>query len=419
MSRRNDSRMPFHHSLVGRPRWLPTLVAALVALALFSVGCGDDEAPPQPPVPEAPGTISTWAGTGIPGWGTGDGRPLVETDLYEPIDLTFTSSGDVYIVDWQNHAIRHATPGGVVETVIGDQAGFPGDGPEFGSGESDLVPPGAPGDNVYLNHPTHVLEMPDHSILVTCWHNHKLRHFDPATGLVLVQCGRGAGYGGDGGPFAAALLNQPMQTALGPDGSRYVLDQRNQRIRKISPSDTITTVVGTGVRGYFGDGDSPLVAQINQPFGTNPQPGGSVVFDSQGRLYFSDVLNNRVRRVDFSMDLIETVAGNGVAAFGGDGDQATSASLNNPRDLAFGPDGRLYIADELNNRVRAVDLTTGIITTVAGNGLIPSADDNWDIHDGGPATEARLNRPAGLDFDADGNLYIVDSYNHRIRRVAH
>ncbi|MCI0636578.1 MAG: hypothetical protein L0206_22060, partial [Actinobacteria bacterium] len=288
-------------------------------------------------------------------------------------------------------------------------------------------PPGAPGTEVYLNHPTHLVSLPDGTLLLTAWHNHKLRRYDPVSGLVLVLCGRGAGFAGDGGPEASARFSQPCQTAVGPDGSRYVLDQRNQRVRKIDPGGIITTIIGdlstpnpdpfdTGTPffgGYAGDGGPPAQALINQPSGDNPLPGGSLAFDAQGRLYISDTLNHRIRRVDFALDLIETVAGNGAAGFGGDDGPATAASLNEPRDIAFGPDGRLYVADYSNDRVRAIDPTTGTITTVAGNGARGFGGD------GGPATEASLDRPIGLEFDANGNLYIADSYNHRIRRVAH
>ncbi len=228
---------------------------------------------------------------------------------------------------------------------------------------------------------------------------------------MLVTSGAGAGFAGDGGPAEEALLNQPSQTVLGPDGGLYILDQRNQRVRRIAPDGTLSTVVGTGDAGFAGDGGSPQNARIQMPSGSNPPPGGALAFDSEGRLYISDALNNRVRRVDFQLDLIETIAGNGQAGFAGDGGPAIEASLNNPRDIVFGPDSRLYVADEFNHRVRAIDLTTGTITTVAGNG-VPGF-----TGDGGPATASSLNRPAGLEFDAEGRLYIVDTYNHRIRRV--
>ncbi len=411
MSRHVRSSSPGSSNPAGLHRSLgPAWPLLLFALATFPVACNDTESP-GPPAVDPSGTIRTWAGKGIAGW-DGDGRPILQSALYAPIDLTITLAGEVYVLDWNNHVIRRVTVDGEFETVMGT-GGFPGDGPEFGSTESDLVPPGALGTEVLLNHPTHLVPLADGTLLLTAWHNHKLRRYDPVTGRVLVSCGRGAGYAGDEGPEANALLNQPNQTTVGPDGSRYVMDQRNQRVRKIDPQGIIHTVVGTGVAGYNGDGIPPLQAQIRMPAGDNPQPGGALAFDTQGRLYISDTLNHRIRRVDFALDLIETVAGNGVAGFGGGDGPAITASLNNPRDLAFGPDGRLYVADELNDRVRAIDLTAGTITTVAGNGARTFGGD------GGQATAASLNRPTGLEFDADGNLYIADSYNHRIRRVAH
>ena len=351
------------------------------------------------------GTITTWAGTGKPGW-DGDDRPLLRSRFYWPVDVTITASDEVYILDWNNHRVRHVTAEGTLETVIGTD--FVGDGPYD---ESDQVPPGADGTAVHLNHPTHLLPLPDGTLLLTAWHNHKLRSYDPRTGFVQVICGAGAGFVGDGGQAREALLNQPTQTVLGPEGSLYVLDQRNQRVRRIAPDGTISTVVGTGGAGFVGDGGPPLEAQIRMPAGSNPPPGGALAFDPQGRLYISDTLNHRIRRVDFTLDVIETVAGTGEAGFSGDGGPATGASLNNPRDIVVGPDGRLYVADELNHCIRAVDLSTGTIATVAGNGAADFAGD------GGPATQASLNRPGGIVFDAHGHLYIADTYNHRIRHV--
>ena len=394
--------------------WVPGRVTAcfLVGLmAVFSGGCGDsvtqndEDYGPASFCSETPGSICTWAGTGEAGW-DGDGQPLLESNFYWPIDLTITPSGRFYILDWNNHRVRYVTAESTLRTVIGTD--FVGDGPYD---LSDQVSPGAPGTTVNLNHPTHLLALPDGTLLLTAWHNHKLRSYDPSTGLVLVLRGAGAGFAGDGGPAEETLLNQPTQTVLGPDGSFYILDQRNQRVRRIAPDGTLSTVVGTGEAGFGGDGGSPLGAQIQMPSGTNPPPAGALAFDSEGRLYISDALNNRIRRVDFQLDLIETIAGNGQAGFSGDGGPAIDASLNNPRGIVFGPDNRLYVADEFNHRVRAIDLTTGTITTVAGNGLAAF------VGDGGPATTSSLNRPAGLEFDAVGHLYIADTYNHRIRRV--
>jgi hypothetical protein len=382
---------------------------AVLSLAVLNAGCNDDTTKPglETTCSDDPGTICTWAGTGVPGY-DGGGRGLLESHFYWPEDLTFSASGSAFILDWNNHLVREVVNGKLV-TRIGTSV--VGDGPEPGSAYTDLIAPGAPGTEISLNHPTEILPLSDGKMLLLAWHNHKLRRYDPATGLVLVVCGRGAGFAGDGGPAADALLNQPQQGALDGQGNLYILDQRNQRIRKIDSNDIITTVAGTGVAGFGGDGGDPLQAQFDFPAGGNPPPAGAVVCDGENRLYISDANNHRIRRIDFNANTIETVAGDGNAAYGGDGGLAVNASLNNPRDLEFGPDGRLYIADDFNHRVRAVDLTTGMITTVAGNGEAKFAGD------GGLAVDASLNRPWGLTFDDQGRLYIVDTYNHRIRRV--
>ena len=412
-----SNMIPFAAILVQRC-WVCSVRHAssvLLALVLASAsGCSKSAGPDGDTVDEVPqslcsdlaGTICTWAGTGKQGW-DGDGQPLLSSRFYWPVDLTITSIGEIYVLDWNNHRVRRATEDGTLETVIG--ADFVGDGPYD---ESDQIPPGAPGPTVLLNHPTHLLPLPDGMLLLTAWHNHKLRTYDPATGLVQVMCGADPGFEGDGGPARSALLSQPSQTVQGPDAGLYILDQRNQRVRRIAPDDgTISTVVGTGEAGFGGDGGPPLEAQIHMPAGSNPPPAGALFFGPHGRLYISDCLNYRIRRVDFGANLIETVAGNGIAGFAGDGGDALDASFDNPRDIQFGPDGRLYIADEFNHRIRALDLSTGIITTVAGNGLAGFSGD------GGPAGQASLNRPAGIEFDAQGRLYIADTYNHRIRRV--
>ena len=377
----------------------------MLLLSACSSSTGPEDPTPKSLCSDTPGTICTWAGTGEAGF-NGDGRPLLASTLYWPIDLTFTDTDTPYILDWNNHRVRRVTADNTLTTAIGTD--FVGDGPYD---EADQTAAGAPGNEVHLNHPTHLLPLNDGTLLLTAWHNHKLRLYDPRADRVRIIAGDGPGFAGDGGPARDALFSQPPQTALAPDGNLYVLDQRNQRVRKIDGESIITTVVGTGISGFGGDGGGPLDAQLRLPAGTNPLPAGSLTFDTKGRLYIADALNHRIRRVDFDRDLIETIAGNGNATFSGDGGPATNATFNNPRDLVFGPDGRLYIADELNHRVRAIDLATGLINTVAGNGNATF------FGDGGPATGAGLNRPGGLDFDAQGMLYIADTYNHRIRRV--
>src|SRR5690606_28161750 len=164
-----------------------------------------------------------------------------------------------------------------------------------------------------------------------------------------------------------------------------------------------------GEAGYDGDGGDPLEARFRFPSGSNPPPGGAIALDERERLYVSDTLNHVIRRIDFEEGTIETVVGTGEAGFAGDGGPATTAELNNPRDLAFAKDGRLYIADELNHRIRRFDPESGTLETVAGRG--EAANEGEAL----APLESALNRPAGLAFDPEGVLYVADTYNHRIR----
>lgn len=380
----------------------------LLALPLAACGSGNEKSTTDEPELETcddPEALCTWAGTGEPGF-DGDGRPLRESMLYWPIDVAFTSSGS-YVLDWNNHAVRLVTKDDEFETVIG--TGFVGDGPDD---LSDLTEPGAEGTSVHLNHPTQLVELLDGRLWLVAWHNHKLREYDPKTGRVVVRCGGAAGFGGDGEPLRSAKLNQPTQMAVAEDGSAFILDMRNQVIRKVDPEGIIHTVAGTPqVKSYEGDGGPPLECTFQFPAGSNPPPGGALALDREGRLYVSDTLNHAVRRIDFEADEIVTVAGTGEAGFNGDGRAGTRTQLDNPRDLQLSANGKtLYIADEFNNRVRALDLESGEVDTIAGNG-----DKGYDGEGEAPAKTA-LNRPAGLALDDDGFLYIADTYNNRIRR---
>ncbi len=305
---------------------------------------------------------------------------------------------------------------GTFLTVIGD--GFVGDGP---ADRSDLIAPGADGDTVTLNHPTQLVELHDGSMLLASWHNHKMRRYDPTTGKVLVTCGGDPGYHGDGGPATKARLNQPISIALRSDGGLFIMDQRNQVIRLIDADGFITTVAGKRVvvpgsplpeGGYDGEGGAPLEARFNQPTGSNPPPGGGIALSpgDDEVIYLADQLNQRIRKVDLRAQVVSTIAGTGVPGFSGDGGPAVSAQIHTPREIGFGPDGRLYVADQGNHRIRAVDLSSGLIETVAGNGTAAFAGD------GGPAALASLNLPSGFTFHGS-HLYIADTENHRVRRV--
>ena len=180
-----------------------------------------------------------------------------------------------------------------------------------------------------------------------------------ASGDISTVAGTGAfGYNGDDIAATAADLNAPRGIAFDSAGNLYIGDQGNARVRKVDTGGTITTVAGTGVGGFSGDGGLATDARLNAP--------RDVVIDSAGNIYISDSNIHRVRKVDTG-GIITTIAGNGLAGYTGDGVAATSTRLNSPRDLALDSSGNLYIADLSNNRIRKVD-TSGIITTVAGYG---------------------------------------------------
>jgi DNA-binding beta-propeller fold protein YncE len=277
-----------------------------------------------------------------------------------------------------------------------------------------MKPEGALGTDVELNHPTDLQFMPDGTMLVAAWHNHKIRSYDPITDRVRVVCGSGPGNSPLHELANRALLNQPKSIAVDSKQNIYVTDSRNQRIRVINTEGIIDAVAGTGKIGFAGDGAGPLEADFfMQQSNENPEPGGSITVDAEGRVYLVDTYNQRIRRIDFTAGTVTTIAGNGTAGFSGDGGPATMASLNHPRDLELGPDGRLYVADTNNHRVRVIDLSTGIITTFAGNGQAGFSGD------GGLATAASFSRPFGVAFDREGNLYVTDTFNNRIRKVVH
>ena len=352
-----------------------------------------------------PGVICAWAGTGDAGF-DGDHNSLLESDFYFPIDVTFAGDQGTYLVDWNNHKVRSLLIDGTLETVIGTD--FIGDGPED---ESDQDPPGALGTEVLLNHPTQITPWDDGLLLLVAWHNHKLRTYSPETGRVVVIGGGPPGFGGDGGSLREAVFNQPSQIVR-ELGVTYVFDQRNQVVRSIDANGIVQTVAGTtGQAGYDGDGASPRSATFDFPAGSNPSPAGGLAVDGAGRLYVADTLNHAIRRVDFDADTIDTLCGTGSSGMSPADGSLAELVLNNPRHLRMGPDGRLFIADQDNHRILAVDLDAESYVTVAGgNGA-------GDSGDGELATVAWLNRPSGISFDPSGALYIADTYNHRFRRV--
>lgn len=380
-----------------------------VTFVALGMGCGHDD--DAHPACDVPGEACTWLG--VPGevGFTPDGADRRDTTVYWTMDTLFATDGVVWFIDWNNHLVRRINNDGTVRSVLGwNDPVFPGDG-NIEDPTAERSPDGDIGTNVQMNHPTDLMEMHDGSVLVMAWHNHKIRQIDPATGRVRIVTGGGAGYAD--GPLATALFRQPSRFTKDESNNIFILDQANQRIRRIdAATQTVSTIAGTGAAGFAGDGGPATSAQLSFEAGSNPEPSGGLAY-ANNALYIADTENNRIRRIDLATGMISTIAGTGTPGYAGDGGPASSAQLHHPRDLEIGPDGRLVVADTDNGAVRAIDLTTGIIETIAGCGELGYTPAN----DTDPKTML-LHRSFGIDYDRDGNLYISDSLNSRIVKVA-
>ena len=226
------------------------------------------------------------------------------------------------------------------------------------------------------------------------------------SGVITTIGGTGTfGWTGDNGPATAAQLNAVMGLAFDVAGNLFFADWSNHVVRKINTSGIITTVAGTGgVSGYSGDGGPATSAKFNIV--------KDVKFDAAGNLYICDWNNNAIRKINTS-GIINTIAGTGTAGYTGDGGPATAAQIHQPYRLAFDASGNLFFVDGSNNSIRKITMSTGIITTVVGS---PTGVSGF-FGDGGAATAALLASPTALTFDVNGNLYIADRGNGRIRKV--
>jgi prepilin-type N-terminal cleavage/methylation domain-containing protein len=307
---------------------------------------------------------------------------------------TPVTPGFMYIADYQNDRIREvsATMAGIITTFVGNgTGGYSGDG--------------GPATSANLFYPYGVAVDSSGNLYIADYYNNRIRMVTASTGIITTVAGNGTeGYSGDGGPATSAELNNPTKSAVDSSGNLYIADYGNQRVRMVTASTgIITTVAGNGTAGYSGDGGAATSAELWGPYG--------VAVDSSGNLYIVEIWNFRIRKVTASTGIITTVAGNGTSGYSGDNGAATSAELWTPYGVAVDSSGNLYIADYGNNRIRKVTASTGIITTIAGNGTAGYSGD------GGPATSAKLHSPTGSAVDSSGNLYISEYGNNRIRKV--
>lgn len=388
--------VPYKHLLVGNDAEDDKLTWRLKAgsPAWLSIGRAD-------------GMLSRFAGIDRDFGYNGDGKVANATKLRAPSAITMDKDGNLLFSDSVNYRVRKIDlTSEIVSTVAGNGSfGYSGDNGLATSAKMSAV---------------RGLAVDNHgNIYIADFSNHRIRKVDSATGIITTVAGQGSnGFSGDGGLATNAKLAVPTAVAIGPDGHLYIADRSNNRIRKVDlsignpSSGTIATVVGGGSAPNLGDGGHPLTAKLNDPYG--------LAFDSFGNLFIADTGNHRIRKVTYTdgaspsyVDgIITTYTGTGSNSFSGDNGPASNAELNGPHSLTLDAMDNLYIVDKSNQRIRKVDVATGIITTVAGNGIAYSGVD-WPV----VATDTPLSSPEGVAVDGQGNFYIADRQNNRISKV--
>lgn len=346
--------------------------------------------------------IHTVAGDSTSGY-NGDGILATAAKLDEPKGVAVDAKGNIYIVDALNFRIREVNVStGIISTVAGiGSAGYNGDGilattAKIGGAANAGIAFDTSG-NFYIADAG----------------NNRIRKVTISTGIISTVAGNGtSGYSGDGGAATSAELYGPTGVAIDAKGNIYISDFDNQRIRKVTASTgLINTVAGTGVGGYNGDGIPATSADLNAPFAILVDANDNLYIDTEDSIGSANQFSDKIRKVTASTGLISTIAGDSIQGFSGDGGLATSAELYLPHGIALDAKGNLYIADASNHRIREVSASTGIINTIAGDNL-PGYNG-----DGIPATSAELFYPIDVTLDANGNIYIADELNERIRKV--
>jgi hypothetical protein len=336
------------------------------------------------------GTIQTVVGTGEEGY-AGDGRPATQALIGEAYGCDFDLAGNLYISDGRNHTIRRIDKQtGIITTVAGcGRQGYSGDG--------------GPATAATLNNLYSLQVDTNGDIYIVDRLNAAIRKVDAATGIITTVVGTGvAGYSGDGGPGTQAQMREPNDCFLDGRGGLLIADIQDQRIRRLDlKTGIIATFAGDGQKRRSGDGRPATQASI--------MGARAVCRDSQGNTYICEREGNGVRKVDAD-GIMSTFAGTGEPGYSGDGGPALEATWGAPKAIRCDHADNVIVVDTENHAIRRIDAVTGIVTTIAGGRQGGGGD-------GGPATEAGLERPHGCGIDPQGNLYIADGINHRVRVV--
>lgn len=380
-------------------------------LALVIIGCGGDPDPADPECNRAPGVICTVAGTGVAGDGA-DGELPTKTKLYSPADIAFSPDNRLVVVDWNNHRIRAVDAAGRMKIIAGT-----GELPRDVLSDEVTDRLNHPTDVTFDPQGRMLIAAWHNSRIKRC----DLTTGE----IVNIAGTGGRGYGGDDGPALSAVLNLPAGVVYAPDGRLFVSDQANQRIRVIDQGGNITTFAGNGARGFAGDGGPASEASFNLPIGQQGHPAAHIARGPDGSIYLADTENNRIRRIDPAGMVSTVAGngtfgstGNDILATQAQLSRPVDVALGPDGGLYIADTESNCVRVVRDGKISTVAGICGACTTLASDPCGRcTGQDGACLGDGAAAAGAHLKRPTGIAFDRDGNLYIADTLHHRIRVV--
>jgi trimeric autotransporter adhesin len=370
----------------------------LLLLQLGFYGCEQENDPISKPSKPSSGMILTVAGSGPSAGGyEGDGGKATNAKMSWVTAVSVDKAGNIYLSDGAANTVRKVSTEGTITRFAGTFIGFNVVNPTPYYGD------GGPATSAHLDTPLMVFADGAGNVFISDASNNVVRKV--SDGVISTIAGTGMqGYNGDGGPATSASLFVPNGIATDAEGNVYFSDSQNNAIRMISKSTGhITTIAGLGPAnaGYSGDQGPASLATLDYPLG--------LAMGADGNLYISDSGNNVIRKI--SDGVISTIAGTGGQGYSGDGSLATEGTFLSLKGIAVDAEGNVFVADAGNNAIRKIDAVTGILSTVAGTG------EQGYAGDGGAATSAQLANPWGVAVDNAGNIYIADTNNSAVRMV--